>query len=218
MKKWLWMWGALLISNVSLGQDVKWIVMARGGSAYNFKTPLVIKQQEEEDIRLQARYATKPFNMPPYYEFQVVRWNKKNGWGFKVTHHKLYLQNNPPEVQRFTITDGYNLLTITRQYKLGGFIYHIGAGGVFTHPESIVRHQMFSETEGFLYSGYHLSGPVAETAIEKRIDLSSRFILSLEGRATASYIRVPVYNGSAKTSNIAIHGLAGIGYKFYGKN
>jgi hypothetical protein len=211
------MWGMLLIGNAALGQDVKWVVMARGGSAYNFKTPLVIKQQEEEVIRINAKYATKPFHMPPYYEFQISRWHKKCGWGFKVTHHKLYLQNNPPTVQRFTITDGYNLLTITRQWKVAGFIYHLGAGGVFTHPESIIRNQKFSETEGFLHTGYHLSGPIAETALEKRIDLSSRFILSFEGRATASYIRVPVFNGTAKTSNIALHGLAGVGYKFYGK-
>lgn len=217
MGKIFMMAASLFISTWSYGQDIKWIIMARGGSAYNFKTPLIIQQVEHEDIRLKAEYATRPFATPPYYDLQIVRWNQTKGWGLKITHHKLYLKNNPPEVQRFTITDGYNLLTLTRQWEISGFIYHIGGGAVLTHPESVIRGHHFSETEGLLHSGYHLSGPVAEAAIEKRIDLSRKWLLSLEGRITGSYVKVPIAKGHARTSNVALHALAGIGYKMYGK-
>jgi hypothetical protein len=133
------MLAGLFITTMSNGQDVKWIIMARGGSAYNFKTGLVIKQEEYPDIRFKAKYATKPFATPPYYDFHIVRWKRTNGWGLKITHHKLYLINNPSEVQRFTITDGFNIFTLTRQWKIAGFIYHIGGGVVITHPESVIR-------------------------------------------------------------------------------
>lgn len=208
----------IFITTYTWAQDVKWIIMARGGSAYNFKTPLIIKQNEHKNIRMTAEYATRPFATPPYYDLHVVRWDQTKGWGLKITHHKLYLTNNTPEVQRFTITDGYNLITVTRQWKIAGFIYHLGGGAVFTHPESIIRGLQFSETEGIFQTGYHLSGPVAETALEKRIDLSRRLLLSLEGRITASYVKVPIAHGHARTSNVAFHGLAGIGYTIYGKH
>lgn len=216
MRMWMLVLAGLLQSVLSFGQDPKWILMGRAGTAYNFKTPLVIRQNEFEDIRFRAEYATRPFAPPPYWDLHFVKWNKTKGWALKVTHHKLYLQNNPPEIQRFTITDGYNLVTLVRQWQVGGFIYHLGGGAVFTHPESVIRGRRFSETKGVLHSGYHLSGPVAEAAIEKRIDLSYRLMLSLEGRVTASFVRVPVAGGHAYASNIAVHGLAGIGYKIYG--
>ena len=205
------------VSVFSSAQDVTWMMMARGGTAYNFRTPLVIKQEDFPILNFSAKYATRPLAGPPYYEFHFVRWSKQKGWGLKITHHKLYLQNNPPEVQRFTITDGYNLLTVTRQWKMGGLIYHIGGGAVLTHPESMIRERRFSETKGFLHSGYHLSGPVGEVAVEKRVHLSRRLMLSFEGRGTVSYVKVPVAGGYARTSNVALHGLAGLGYKLYGK-
>lgn len=207
----------VLLTSLAFAQEPTWIFMGRGGSAYNFKTPLKIQQEEFQDINLQAKYATKPFEGPIYYDFHIVRWKEKSGWGLKVTHHKLYLQNNTPEIQRFTITDGYNLISITRQWEMAGFIYHLGGGVVMTHPESVIRGQHFKETQGLLGSGYHLSGPLAEAAIEKRINLSHRLMVSLEGRFTASHVKVPIAKGDARTYNLAIHGLAGLGYKIYGK-
>lgn len=208
--------GLLFVSLSSFSQEgVDWIVQARFGSAYNFRTPLTISQDNYSDIKLKkAKYATRALAGPPYYEFHVIRWKEDRGWGLKITHHKLYLQNNPPDVQQFTITDGYNLITLVREWKIAGFIFHVGGGGVLTHPESTIRWQKFSETEGLFGTGYHISGAVGEAAVEKRVFLTKHFLLSFEGRFTGSFVKVPIAHGHAHTSNLSLHGLGGIGYSF----
>jgi len=184
-----------------------------GGFAYNFSLPLVIRQEGKDNIRLSADYDTKPFDTPIYWSLRAGKWGEKDGWEIELLHHKLYLKNNPPEVEHFTVTHGFNLLTLNRAWKRANFIWRAGAGVVVAHPESAVRGKTFSQ-EGGLFEGYYLAGPTLQVAVEKRFPLFKSFFLCLEGKYTLSWAHIPVEEGKADLWNSAIHGLIGLGYNF----
>ena len=194
-------------------QSRVWEVAVSGGAAANLRTPLRIFQNDAPRIQLNARYRTEPFKPPVYYDLRIGTWQNTKGWALKMTHHKIILENRPPEVQRFSITDGFNLLTVNRLWQRHGLIWSIGGGAVITHPESTVRGQAFPERGGLLGTGYFLSGPTAEVALAKRYTVAKRWFVQGEGRATASYVRVPIQNGHAQVTNMAVHGLLGFGYQ-----
>ncbi len=203
----------LLLPVAGLGQGRTWEVAVAGGAVHNFRTPLHIRQSDAADIEIDATYHTEPFNPPVYYDIRVSTWQNDKGWELKFTHHKLILDNLPPEVQRFSITDGYNLLTLNRLWLVHGLTLSAGAGLVITHPESTIHGVPYPENRGIFNKGYYISGPMAEAAVAKRYYLADRWFILGEGRVSASYVEVPVANGEARLSNIALHGLLGMGFK-----
>ncbi|MDX5480557.1 MAG: hypothetical protein LPK07_02635 [Hymenobacteraceae bacterium] len=217
MKLWAAFWKVVIVLTllplVCDGQTRTWEVAVAGGAAHNFRTPLHISQQDAEKIRTDAQYRTEPLNSPVYYDIRVSSWHGSKGWELKFTHHKLILDNPPPEVQRFSITDGFNLLTLNRLWQLHGLTFSAGAGFVVTHPESTIRNKPHLENKGILHKGYYISGPTVEAAIAKRHYFAGRWFILGEGRLSASYVKVPVADGEARLSNIALHGLLGVGVR-----
>jgi hypothetical protein len=199
---------------VSPAQHVSWEFGLSGGAAYNFHTPLDIIQSGQKPLSLHAHYITEPFKSPFYYTVALAHYKSDRGIALKLTHHKLILENLIPEIQRFSITDGFNLLTINRIWVMKALDCSIGAGVVITHPESTIRNRPFPENKGILQQGYYLSGPTIEAALRKRYFFADSWFISAEGRATASYVEVPVFDGHARVSNLALHGLFGVGYAF----
>lgn len=193
------------------------------GEQFNIPTPLTIKQKGEETIKVDwARYesdAWTGFNSP-YYIWRVGRWEEDRAWEIELIHQKIILKNKPEEVQHFEISHGYNLITINRAWRLSQYhdlIWRIGAGIVLTHPESTVRHKEKGYDESFP-NGFYISGPTAQVAIGKRINIWKGFFGVLEAKLTASYAtRVPIANGYAEVPNAALHYLFGIGYEFGSK-
>ena len=204
----------LIFPNKTLCQHRTWEFGGAGGVVKNFKTPLKIYQKDEAAIKIGAKYKTEPLKPPVYYDLRIVAWQDTKGWALKFSHHKIILQNKPADIQRFSITDGFNLITLNRLWQNKGFIYSIGGGAVITHPESTIRNQPFPEDGGILKKGYYLSGPTGEVARTKKIYLTNCFLLNTETRFTASYVRVPVQNGHAQVTNAALHFLGGFGYQF----
>ncbi len=86
-----------------------------------------------------------------------------------------------------------------------------GAGVVVAHPENAVRGKALPQDGGLLGWGYYLAGPTLQAAVEKQIRLKGDLFLPVEGKATASFARVPVADGSADVPHAALHGLAGLG-------
>lgn len=119
-----------------------------GRPVHNFRTPLNIYQANAEPIRMKAKYRTETFTPPVYYDVRLNTWKEKKGWELKFTHHKLILANKPPGVQRFSITDGFHLLTLNRLWRKEGFTWSAGTGIVITHPESTIRNKAFPENKG----------------------------------------------------------------------
>lgn len=197
-----------------------WTFEYASGSAYNFTTPLQIRQDGTYDINIDAEYATKPFHGSPYYAARIGRRTGNRGWELELIHHKLYLRNNPRNVQHFEISHGYNFLDVNRVWERWGIDFRLGGGLVITHPETMVRGMQYPTDQGMLGQGLFLSGPAGQASVGKRVFLWKGLFLSLEGKFTAAYAIIPVADGLAFVPNFAVHGLFGLGYscRFPGKN
>lgn len=189
----------------------EWTFQFSTGSAYNFPMPLRVSQEGHPDIETTARYDTNALSsFAWYYDLRAGRWKDGKAWELETQHHKIYLSNGPPEIDRFSVSHGYNLNTLNRAWLLKDFIFRLGGGFVITHPETVIRGR---EYIGGGIKGFHLSGLTAQAGAERRFDLSDRMFLSLEAKLTASYAEIPVSGGEASVPVTALHGLIGIGYR-----
>jgi hypothetical protein len=182
------------------------------GSSVSAPTPLSITQRGQPDLDFTAHWATRPFLDTWYYAGRIGYWSGTRGWLFDFTHHKIYLSNPPSEIQKFRITHGMNLFTLSRGFRHGRFSYALGMGPVIAHPINRVRGQKLQSGRGFL-GGYFLSGGNLMASATRRFPLTAGFFLSLDGRLSASYVRVPVADGHASVPNVALHLHAGVGYQ-----
>jgi hypothetical protein len=182
------------------------------GSSVSAPSPLSVTQDGRPDLDFTAHWATRPFLDTWYYAGRIGLWKGNRGWLLDFTHHKLYLTNAPPEIQRFRITNGMNLFTLSRGFRRGQLTYAVGAGPVITFPKTRVRDERLEAGRGFL-GGYFLSGANLMGSVTRRFPLLSGLFLSLDGRVSASYVRVPVARGHASVPNFALHVHAGVGYQ-----
>ncbi|MDD3179260.1 MAG: hypothetical protein PHQ04_02795 [Opitutaceae bacterium] len=189
-----------------------WSFEFLGGAPYHFVTPLRIYQSGQPVIKVNARYNAKPFEVPRYYSVRIGAWSGNRAWEMELIHDKIYLKNRPPQVEEFSVSHGYNLLTVNRAWLLRKFVCRLGAGAVVAHPESTVRGKKIPEDRGLFNDGYYLSGPTVQTSLGRRIPLHPRLFLAAEVRLTASFARMPVENGRATVPTTAAHVLFGLGY------
>ena len=191
--------------------SVNWTIQAFLGGARNFATTLRIEQPPYSDLRWDAEYDTRAFEMPLYYALRVARWKGDRAWGLDLVHHKLHLRNPPPEVQSFAISHGYNLLTFGRARRWAGLVLWLNAGAVIAHPENTVRGAHLSESRGALGLGYYLAGATVGASVAKQFALGPRWLAALEAGLAGSTARVPVEGGHADVPNVALHIRAGLG-------
>ncbi|HET9326004.1 MAG TPA: hypothetical protein VFQ05_04460 [Candidatus Eisenbacteria bacterium] len=190
----------------------RWEVEARLGGAWNAPLPTTIRQEGHEDLDLTARWSTHALEQPLYYGGRIAAWSGPAGWALDLVHHKLHLDDPPPEVQSLAISHGYNLLTIQRLLARGGWRYGAGLGVVVAHPESEVRGLRFDEHRGMLGSGYYLGGPTTEAHMGGVRSLWKGLSGTLEARLTVSFASVPVAEGSLRVPNLALHATAGLSW------
>ena len=182
------------------------------GSAISAPSPLTISQDGQPDIHFTAHWATRPTESTRYFAWRIGLWRGNRGWALDHTHHKIYLTNFPPEVQAFRITNGVNMLTLSRTFRHGPFSYSFGAGPVFAFPISTIRGKKLTHDRGV--GGYVLWGGSLMVMATRRFRLVRGLSLSLDARASASYLRVPVVEGHAAVPLAALHLHAGLGYGF----
>ncbi len=193
--------------------EAEWSVTTSGGTAWNAPLPLTIYQKGEAPIRVdRPQWDTRPLYESPYYAIRV-----DNGrWGVELIHHKLYLDNPPPEVQQFWISHGYNLILVERLAARPPFTVVYGVGPVLAHPETIVREQELSDPPhaGISLTGFYLSGISVHASALYRLPITSWLRLVAEGKVTAAWARVPVADGYADVPNVAVHGLLGLAFSW----
>ena len=182
------------------------------GLQYNVPLPLIIRQSGQPDLRLTARFDTRPFAEVPYYDIKVGVARKEWAFELELVHHKLYLRNRPPEVDMFEITHGYNPILLNVVLEKWSVALRAGAGIVLTHPETTVRGLQFPETGGVL--GWYVSGPAAQVGVSKRLDFGRHFFAGAEGKLVGAWARVPIVDGSADVPNLSLHGLVSAGWRF----
>lgn len=196
-----------------LAAEDGWVFQGSVGVVENLETSLTIHQSGSPDLDVDADYETRPFESPLYYMLRAGRWSGRAGWEVELVHLKLFLRNPPPEVHDFSISHGYNLLTVNRAWETRRLILRTGAGAVVAHPENTVRGRTLDPSETNLSGGYHLAGPVLQLAAEKRFALGERWFVGLEGKVSGARAEVPVAGGDADVPNVALHGLVGIGWR-----
>jgi hypothetical protein len=182
------------------------------GSSVSAPSPLAISQQGQPGLDFTAHWATRPWLDTWYYAGRIGFWKGDRGWLFDFIHHKVYLTNNPPEVQKFRITNGMNMFVLSRGFRRAKLTYAVGAGPVITYPINRVRGEKLESGRGFL-GGYFLSGGTIMGSVTRRFPLTAGFFLSLDSRVSATYVRVPVADGHASVPNLALHVHAGVGFQ-----
>jgi len=210
---------SLTIPSLSLAQKANWSVELHGGVPYNIPASLMIKQKNEETLRFNARYSSEPMNSPYYWVWRISRWQNKKAWEFEAIHHKLFLDNKTPEIQGFSISHGYNILTINRAFKKRLFKKHdyilrFGAGLVLPHPENKVRNKELNPDGGLADLGYYFTGPVLNISVSKRFYMSDCLFVNTEIKFNPSVSRVPIEDGHARGWNFPLAFAIGLGFDF----
>jgi len=166
-----------------------WELEGRLGGAWNAGLPIVIQQQGYENLRFTAELRTRGLDPPLYYGGRITAWQSGRGWAIDLVHHKLHLEEPPPEVRSFAISHGYNLLTLQRLFARHRWRYGAGLGAVVAHPESEVRGLVFEETQGLFRDGYYVAGVTAAGSPDTRsrlgVDSWSRRRHASHGRRRA---------------------------------
>ena len=183
---------------------MEWSAEAFLGGAASFRSTLTIEQATDPAIRWDADYGTKATDPPLYYALRVARRRGDEAWGIELVHHKLHLENRPPEVQDFAISHGYNLLMLGHGRRWLGVILWMHAGAVIAHPENTVTGRSLSESGGALGSGYYLAGAAVGGSVGRRVPLGGRWFAALEVALWRAR-RVPVAGGHADVPNQVVH-------------
>ncbi len=213
-----------LVSILCLGRagrlDSQISIDVATGDAFNLRTPLTITQRGFPDIHIDnAKYRTRPLKSTPYYDIQVGFWNGTKGWIVGMLHHKLHLEDDlPPEVQRFEITNGFTIFSLSRGWRRGHLILSAGAGVVVANPDVSIRGVGEQEDAGFLHSiigsGYYFSGGSVLLVAQRNFPIVKHLHIALAAKASGSYARVPMPDGHATVPNVALHLHAGLGTSF----
>jgi hypothetical protein len=203
-----------LFSISTLVAQSRWSFEIHSGEVYNVPLPLQIEQQTYPDIKLTARYRSESLILPVYWDWRFSRWKNNKSWEFETIHHKLYLDNTTPEVQKFNISHGFNMLMVNRGFEKKTFRYRAGMGVVLAHPESNIRGKEFGNSTDDWDTGYYLTGPVFNLAISRPIRLGSRFFINPEAKTTFAYSYIRISEGHADVYNLAFHLILGFGYDF----
>lgn len=202
---------------VAQARPDRWSLEFFGGTAFNLHTPFVVSQAGQPEIAMTAEWDTRPFFAAPYYAYRIARMDSggRRGWAFDFTHHKLYLQNRPPEIGKFEISHGYNLLTYSRLWRRKALLWSLGGGMVIGHPENTVRGLAHDDDDGgTLGGGYYLCGIAVQGGLGRRFELGKGVFASALTKVTAASCRVPVRDGWAEAPNVATHLSLGIGMRW----
>jgi hypothetical protein len=188
------------------------------GHSINKDYDLTIKLDDGRRISLKSEYDTKPFSFPPFYALRYGYWQNNTAWEIEHIHHKIYLEDlaEEPLVQKFQITDGYNLFSINRAWDIDDTIYRLGLGTVVSHPDAVVDgiKTYVDGGEGLpkiWADGYHWSGYNVLAGIQKRFFRSDNSYFTVEAKAIHSWTKVPLENGSVEVPNTSLQLMFGYG-------
>jgi hypothetical protein len=191
-------------------QQPRWGVELALGGAASLGSTLRVEQGGQPPLELDADWETRSLEAPLYYAVRVSRSGQRGGWALRLVHHKLYLRDPPPEIERFSISHGYNLLTLERGFFVSGFELWAGVGVVIAHPESSVRGLDQPQDQDGIGGGYHATGPTVALAAARKVALGRRLAIVPELRFTLSRAHVPVADGEAWAPNAAVHFTIGL--------
>ena len=164
---------ALLLALRPPAARAQWAVEGFLGSAASAHSTLTIEQAGQPTLSFTAHYATKPTEPWIYYAFRISHWWGRWGGMAGVVHHKIYLENNPPEVQAFKVTNGYNLVGVGPGYLAGHWTLFGTVGPVLSNPASTVRGLSDTNNGGVFATDNYLNGFNVQLGVNRRFYLFS---------------------------------------------
>lgn len=186
--------------------SAQWRLEGWFGDAWNAPTTLTLEQEGEPDIVVDdADWSTRPWRPTWYYAMRVSHWSGNSGWALEYMHHKVYLDNPPPDVIRFRITNGVNHILVQRHWRVGDFELGVGAGPTLAVPVSTVRDKSYGEASGVFGSRYELAGGTVMGTVARRLKLFPYTSGSLAIKTTLTRLDVPIADGRGKLDNFAVH-------------
>lgn len=183
---------------------------------YNVPLPLTIRQQGAEDLTLTARFRSEPLVVPLTWMWKISYWSDSSAWSLMAIHHKLYLENRPSEVEEFAITHGFNIVSVVRSWMMNDYMLGVGAGVVLAHPEVSVRGKRLPENRGIFNMGYYVAGPTVNVSVGKRLFVVGGLYLLGEAMVHASYVSIPIMEGTATLFSLVGHVSVGVGFSIRG--
>ena len=186
------------------------------GSAWHVPLPLAVNVDGKRS-RIRARYATRPFADAPYYSYRAA-WTERDGAGIEaeMLHHKLYLRNPSPPIERLEVTHGYNLPSVNVTGPGHGWRVRLGVGLVVAHPEGRVAGRELNGARTALGGGYHIAGITAQLAVGRRYPLGrglTHVFAAPEAKITASWAHISIDSVVLRIPNVAFHALGGLGVR-----
>jgi hypothetical protein len=191
--------------------QAQWAVEGFVGNSFSAHSPLSIYQAGQPTLKFTAHYETEPTTPWIYYAFRVSKWKGRWGGTAGFIHQKVYLQNPPPEVQQFRVTNGYNLLSVGAGYLTHGWSFIGALGPVIGNPVNTVRNLSLPDNGGGFGTGYYLSGVNLQLGVNRRFYVLDWAFLTADVTVTAAWASVDVVDGHATTPNYALHLLFGVG-------
>lgn len=185
------------------------------GSAWSLPLPIRIDFLSEQ-TRFIAHYRTRPFADAPYYSYRLGRASDGRALEFEMLHHKLYLQNPQPPVERFEVSHGFNQPMINVAMPTQGWRWRFGIGFVVAHPEGRVGGRDVGPVRTALGGGYHVAGVSTQLAFGNRYILghgNTALTAAPEAKLTAAVARIRINGGSVWIPNLAVHTLGGVGVR-----
>ncbi len=195
---------------------IEYRLYALGGAAHNLPAYLKFHQTGMSDLEIRpAIFRSESFVLPPYWDFRLEGTRDGYGFGLRMTHHKLILDNAPSAVSGFQISHGFNMINAYNKIPFGKYDLLIGAGITLGHPEGTVRAYSIPENGGVWFDkGYFIGGPNIEVSGVRNFKISDSFQLHLEARFTQSWGKFPMGGDNyVRVRNFAFQGLLGMSYK-----
>lgn len=165
-----------------------------------------------------AEWDGKPFSDSTYYAWRIENWSEGESLGFEFIHHKIYLKNFPDYLERFSVSDGYNLIYVNKGWEVApNRVVRLGFGAVLSHPDvKFTGGSQFHRQGGLANSGFYFAGPSVQASYSSRLWETERHYVNWETKLSLSYAKFPVTtneNDYAEDVNIAFHVLLNIGSK-----
>ena len=195
------------------------------GTAWSLPTPLVVRMPGAPTLRHPARYSTRPWSDAPYYAYRVGFGTRTargvpSGFEGELVHHKLYLENPAPPIERFEVTHGYNLVSAAAVRPAGRLAVRFGVGLVVAHAEGRIGGARVGSgaRRTLLGGGYHIAGATTQLAVGRAYPFGRGPTTAYavpEVKLTGSFARVPLgpEGGTITVPNIALHVLTGLGVR-----
>ena len=197
-----------LLAAPAAGREASIVLQGFGGAALNLPTNLTVDQAERASFGHRALWESRPLEQPFYWALRV-RWQRADdGFELQLIHHKLILKNNPPLIDHFEVTHGFNLLTLNYVRRLRPVQPRFGLGIVIPHAETIIDGVHHSS------AGYSIGGPAVMVGVGWEHGLGRHFLVAADVQFIAGWATVDVDDGEARVSNLAFHLLLGIGVGF----